>query len=554
VAAGSSPDGALDLVLCASSGYVAQRPSRSSTAVGIRAGRIVAVGLETDLMLLAGRSTRVVRVPGGTIVPGFQDAHVHPTHAGLAMLRCDLHGLTTLADYARKIRGYVRENPQVSWVLGGGWTMSSFREGTPTRQELDRLVPDRPAFLTSKDGHDAWVNTLALDAAGVTSETPDPADGKIRHTVSGDAVGTLSEGAMALVERHVLAPVAADWEEALRRSQAYLHALGITAWQDAHVDDAALTAYLALLAQGELKSRVVAALWWDRHMGLSQVGDLLERRCQGTTGRLQATSVKIMLDGIIENCTAAVNAPYYDFDGTRTTGTGIDFVDPAELREIVTTLDRHGFQAHFHAVGDRAVRSALDACEAARRANGPRDARHHVAHLEVIDPVDIPRFAELGVVANIQPLWAVNKDQMRDLRLPLLGPERGRLQYPFRSLQAAGAVLAGGSDWPVSTPNPLAEFEVATSRVLPEARQAEPFMPEERLSLASIVGAFTSGTAFVNRLDRETGAIAPGRLADLAVLSTDIFAPDAGPVGDAKVVLTLVEGEVVFADSSAVSW
>ena len=269
-------------------------------------------------------------------------------------------------------------------------------------------------------------------------------------------------------------------------------------------------------------------------------------------GRLRASTVKLMLDGVLENFTGALLEPYLDAAGHATANTGIDFIDPERLaRVIAPTLDAAGFQLHFHAIGDRAVRSALDAVETVRRVNEPRDRRPHVAHIQVVHPDDLPRFGALGVGANMQPLWAVYEAQMRDLTIPFLGPERSAGQYPFRSLERAGARLVGGSDWSVSTPDVLQEVEVAVNRVAPESRGIEPpFLPEERLDLASALGAFTIGAAWANGLDDETGTLERGKLADLVVLDRDLFDRGAGEIGDARVLLTLSEGIAVHADPS----
>jgi predicted amidohydrolase YtcJ len=255
--------------------------------------------------------------------------------------------------------------------------------------------------------------------------------------------------------------------------------------------------------------------------------------------------VKIMLDGVIENFTAAMIDDYLDTDGRPSGNRGISFVDPAQLRRAVTRLDAEGFQVHFHALGDRAVREGLDAIEAARRANGWTDGRHHLAHLQVVHPDDRPRFRQLGAVANAQPYWAVHETQMDELTIPFLGSDRSRLQYPWRSLRAAGATLAMGSDWSVSTPDPFLQLEVAVNRISDANRDAEPFLPEERLELVDALAAFTAGSAYVNHLD-ETGSLAVGRLADLAVLDRDLFDRQAGPIGAARVVATFVDGRAVF--------
>ena len=275
------------------------------------------------------------------------------------------------------------------------------------------------------------------------------------------------------------------------------------------------------------------------------MADLLALRARAPRGRFRATSVKIMQDGIAENFTAAMIEPYLDDRGRPGDRRGLSFVGPEALKRHVAALDHEGFQVHIHAIGDRAVREALDAIEAARAANGPNDNRHHIAHIQLVHPQDVTRFARLGVVANAQPYWACLDGQMRELCMPYLGPERVATQYPFAGIRRSGGTLAFGSDWPVSTPDPLKEIQVAVTRVPDGEPEVEPFLPHERLDLTEALDAFTMGTAFVNHLDEETGSIEPGKLADLVVLDRNPFAVDPMSIGETRVLITLVDGQPV---------
>jgi predicted amidohydrolase YtcJ len=516
-------------------------------AVAVQAGRIVAVGEEGEIKPWISPRTRVVHLKGGLLVPGFQDAHVHPLHGGIGRLRCDLHDSRGRAGVLDTIRRYVTDHPDLPWILGAGWYMSDFPGGTPTREELDILVPDRPAFLTNRDGHGAWVNSRAIELAGLDREAPDPIDGRIERRPDGTPSGTLHEGAMGLVERLAPTPGPDDWAAALRIGQEYLHSLGITAWQDAIITPEDQKTYRSAAERGELTARVEGALWWERDRGGEQVDELIERSAGAAIGRFRANSVKIMQDGVLENFTGAMVEPYLDGHGAASDRRGLSFVEPNALRDHVRRLDAAGLQVHFHTIGDRAVREALDAIEAARTANGPTDTRPHLSHIQVIQPIDVPRFAALGAVANAQAYWACHEDQMDELTIPFLGPERTTWQYPFKSLLRAGARLAMGSDWSVSTPNPLLEMEVAVTRVADISRGVhQPFLPDERLTLEEALAAFTLGSAYVNHLDDVTGSIVVGKLADLAVIDRDLFAPDAGPIGDGRVLATFVEGQPVY--------
>jgi predicted amidohydrolase YtcJ len=527
-----------------------------ATAVAVRRGRIVAVGSDDEIRDLAGGKAETVPLGGRPLLPGFQDAHVHPVFAGITMLRCDLDGAEDLDDALARIRAYAQAHPEREWVDGSGWRMEWFPGGTPSKELLDRVVPDRPAFLANRDGHGAWVNSRAIDLAGLTAATPDPRDGRIEHGPDDEPQGTLHEGAAMLVARLVPGPTFAEQLRGLLLAQEHLHALGVTAWQDAIVGEYLglpdpLPAYLAAARDGTLTARVEGALWWDRRRGADQLDDLLDRRRRGHAGRFRAGTVKIMQDGVAENFTAGMIDPYLDACGCQSGNRGLSYVDPADLAEQVSRLDIAGFGVHVHAIGDRAVREALDAFDAARAANPVSRGRHHIAHLQVLHPDDIPRFAELSVTANMQALWAAHEPQMDELTIPFLGPERAARQYPFASLLRAGARLAAGSDWAVSSANPLEGIHVAVNRALPDAEPgAEPLLPGQALTLAEALAAYTAGSAYVNHLD-ETGAVAPGYLADLVVLDRDPFEGPAGEIAAAAVALTYVEGEQVYAAPTA---
>jgi predicted amidohydrolase YtcJ len=512
-------------------------------AVGVRDGRVAAVLPESDAGGLV--ASDVVDLAGGLVLPGFQDAHVHPVQGGVERMRCDLSELETREEYLDGVRAYVAAHPERVWVLGGGWSMPVFGPGGPRAEDLDAVVGDRPAFLLNRDHHGAWASSAALRLAGIDAHTPDPVDGRIERDADGAPTGTLHEGAMSLV-RSVLPPTTEqEYDEGLLVAQAYLHSFGVTSWQDAILgryagtDDPA-PAYLRAVEAGRLTARVRGALWWDRELGLEQVDDLLERRATFTRGRLDAGSVKVMQDGVAENYTAAMSLPYRDECGAVTGNSGLSFVDPALLRDAVSRLDAEGFQVHVHAIGDRAVAEALDAFAAARDANGPSQARHHVAHIQVVSPADRVRFADLDVTANMQALWAVNDEAMTEMTLPFIDEELAGWQYPFGSLARAGVRLAAGSDWPVTTPDPLAAIHVAVNRTDP-AGGGEPFLAGEALTAVQAFAAYTSGSAYVNHLD-DTGVLAPGMRADLAVLDRDPIAGDPLGIASTRVVATYVDG------------
>ncbi len=558
----TAPDRPADSVFLGGAVHTVDPVRPRAEAVAVRDGRIVAVGGAADIRGLVGPRTEVVELGGRSLLPGFQDSHVHPVLGGLQRRQCDLSEHHGASAYLDAVRRYADANPTLPWIVGGGWAMDAFPGGVPTAAALDQAVADRPVYLSNRDGHGAWVNSKALELAGVDASSADPRDGRIERDEAGRPTGALHEGAMDLVSRLTPTPTAEAYRQGLLTGQAYLHQLGITAWQDAIVEARGgevapiLDAYRELAERGDLTARVVGALWWDRHRGLDQIPALVAARDGVTTPGFRPTTVKIMQDGVCEDFTAGVLDPYLDGHGCPTDRHGLSFVDPELLDRAVPALDRAGFQVHFHAIGERAVRESLDAIAAARRANGMNDLRHHIAHIQVVHPDDLARFASLQVVANAQPLWAANEPQMTELTIPFLGPERSSWQYPFATLHRLGARLAFGSDWSVSSPNPLWELHVAVNRLpAPEdlghplaADAQEVFLPTERLDLATAVHAFTMGSAFVNHLDRETGSITVGKQADLVVLDRDLFREPTLAISGARVLLTMVAGRAVYRD------
>ncbi len=493
---------AADLVLRGGAVYAMDAVRSWAAAIAVRGERIVYVGPDGGVATYVGPKTRVVNLAGKMVLPAFQDAHIHPVTGGISHLQCALYDAGT----------------------------------------------------KSSDGHSAWVNSLALETSGVTKATPNPAGGRIdRDPKTGEPVGSLQDSAMDLVKDHAPPVTEQQRQDGLRYALRMLNGFGITSFQDAdvmlggHDGYRSLDTYRVLDEKGELTARVVESLWWERSKGEEQIAGFLEARRKYTKGRVRATTVKIMQDGVMEVQTAALLKSYVGKPGVY----GLTMVAPEALKRAVTRLDKEGFQVHFHAIGDAAVRECLDAVEAARRANGVRDSRHHISHLELLDPADVPRFRQLGVVANFQPLWAFADDYMVKLTLPYLEPERARWLYPIGSLFRSGAVLAFGSDWSVSSANPLEEIEVAVTRMGEKGQTKEPFLPEERIALRDALAAFTIGSAYVNFQDDRTGSLEVGKLADLIVLDRNLFAIRPEEISEAKVLLTLLGGTPVHGDPAS---
>ena len=522
-------------------------------AVATSQGRITHVGDDRDVLDAAGPGATVVDLAGGLLSPAFGDSHLHPAMGGVELAQCHLNSATSAEQCFDIIAAYASTHPDVPWILGGGWSLDLFEGGTPTAAMIDRIVPDRPVLLRNRDHHGAWANSRALELAGITADTPDPKDGRIERDAEGNPTGSLHEGALILVLDVAPKPTRRDLYEGLLRGQEHCLSLGITHWQDALLrelspDVDGLWAYTDAIAADTMTTRVTGALWWDRTRGLEQIDDLLARRAAGSVREdlFRADAIKIMLDGIPENFTASLSRPYRDPCGHDTENFGISFFDRDHVAEIVALVDSHGFQAHFHALGDQAVTDALDAVAHARTVNGDSGIRHHLAHLQVVRPEDLGRFAEVGATANIQPLWARLEPQMTDLVLPFIDPQLAAWQYPFGDLHRADAPLAAGSDWPVTSANPLEGMHVAVNRTAEHSpSDTEPFLPEQKLPLATVWDAYTSGVARLNRREDEIGSIQPGFRADLVVLDRDPFAADPHEIAETHVVSTWFDGAQV---------
>ena len=519
-------------------------PARSwAETIAVSGGRITAVGGWSEVAASVGPATEVIDLEGRFLCPGFQDAHVHPHTGGRTMLLCDVSAARDAGDALRRIGEYAAAHPDEAWIRGGGWRFPWFDGGMPSAALLDTVVPDRPAYLRVADGHAGWANSAALAAAGIDAATPEPRYGRIERLLGGLPQGTLQEeGAMELVERILPGELPEELERALLVAQDHLLSLGITAWQDASVDERLHLAYLRLATEGRLRATVRGALWWDAEAGLDQLDDFEVMRREAM-GRYRAGTVKLMLDGVCENFTARTLTPYLDRAGRPTDNFGMDYVDPGALPGIVIEIMRRGFQPHFHALGDAAVRSALDAVAAARTALGWSDVRPHLAHLQIVHPDDIPRFRRLGVTANVQAVWACADAAMIGLTIPFLGEPRASWQYPFGGLLRAGATLAMGSDWSVTTADPMAQIAVAVGRRVIGDPGAPVFLPEQRISLTDALVGFTAGSAYVNHRDGESGVIRPGAVADLVILDGDPFETD--DIASIRVHETVVGGRTV---------
>ena len=440
-----------------------------ATAIVIEDGRIAYVGDEAGAQAFVKPGVRVVALGGRAVLPGLHDSHVHPMSGGMKLLRCDLEAAGNPGELDAAVRACA-SRLRGPWLLGGGWTPRAFGARQPSRKKLDELVPDRPAFLTNEDGYVGWVNSRALALAGLDTSGPGRVEGE----------------AAAQVRRQIPKPSEAEYREALRRLTALANRFGITSMVDAAASPALVEAYRAADEAGELTVRIVAAQVIDPARDAGQVDELVARRDRVRGRRFRADAAKIFLDGEIVMHTAAMLEPYADAPDRGSLMIGVD-----ALRSIVRRLDAEGFLIHMHALGDGAVRAGLDAIEEAMRENGPRDRRHQIAHLGIVDPADLGRFGALGVAADLQPIWAQVGDSAMKPSQTALGPARSRWMYPMASVAATGGRLLASSDWPSPSMNPFEAIQVALTRQpLDGSRPA--VQPGERVSLDAMLAAWDS--------------------------------------------------------------
>ena len=519
--------------------------SRSwARTVAVRDGRIVYVGADSLPSRLVGPKTEVWDLAGGMLLPGFQDGHVHLLLGGVELGWCTLYTLKTAAAVLDSIAACAAARPD-GWLRGVGWELTAFPGANPSKAQLDRIAPHRPVYMEAADGHSAWANSLALELAGITRATPDPVDGRIeRDPRTGEPSGSLRETAAELVSKLLPEPTDSELGAGLDRALPLAAERGITTIMEASASESLLRAYATADRAGRLTLRVVVAA--DAAPDSTGVQGVVRRlgewRSRYTTPRVRPSTAKLYEDGVIESRTAALLEPYLDRKGDA----GKPIYSQPLLDSLATALERNGWQVHVHAIGDRAIRMTLDAFEHVRVANGAGDARHTITHLQLIDPADLPRFRQLGVVANFEPFWANGDEYLTRLAEPALGPTRSRWLYPIRSVVAEGAVVSGGSDWSVSSLAPLDGIQVAVTHRPPDAPDQPTWRTEETVDLPTAIAMYTINAAYQNHLERETGSIEVGKRADLVVLERSLFDVPVEQLHAVRVMRTILEGRTIY--------
>ncbi len=514
-----------------------------SEAVAVRGNTILRVGTSQEIRGLAGPATAVVDARGGAVVPGLNDSHLHVISGGLSLQQAALGEVRSLDELQKVIRDFAAAHPDRPWVLGRGWTYMAVPGGLPTRQQLDAVVSDRPAVMVAYDGHTCWANSQALKMAGITAATRDPDGGAIvKDPKTGEPTGALKESAQGLVRKLVPAWTREDRLNAVRAAVAMAHRFGVTSVQNAGAGTEDMALFDELRKSGELKVRLYSAM--SAEPGFTEAdADAIDvvRKTYGDDPVLKTGAVKMYIDGVIESHTAVMLAPYANKPLK-----GEPIWKPEEFRRVIAMLDRRGWQVWVHAIGDGGVRMTLDAFEQAAAAN-PAPAigrRHRIEHIETIDAADIPRFAKLNVIASQQPFHGT-PDSL-GVWIPNIGAERASRAWVYGSILRAGGRVAFGSDWAVVSMDPRIGIHTAVNRTSLDGTPAGGWIPDQKLAITAAIDGYTAGAAYASFDERRKGTLAPGMLADIAILSTDIFGAAPERFLDAKVETTIFDGRVVY--------
>ena len=538
-------EGPVDVIIHNAVVYTADEDHSTAEAVAVRGNQILRVGSERDVMRLRRPQTTMIDAHRGSVLPGFNDSHLHFIKGGLDLERIDLSDAVTLAEIQQRVHSWAEEHPDEPWVLGRGWYFPSFADKLPTRQQLDAVVKDRPIQLLSSDGHTSWVNSAALKRAGITRHTANPKDGLIvKDPRTGEPTGVLKEAAVALVTRVVPSPTREQQARGLRSAIAEAHRNGITSVQNAGGTPDEFELYADARRAGDLDIRVYSALSIDGPVSEPELARLDAIGKEYPDDPLFKTgAVKINLDGVIEAHTAVMLEPYVGEQDAGEPRIGAD-----DLNRSVRLLDARGWQVMTHAVGDRAVRMTLDAYAHAARSNSkpPRGRRHRIEHAEVVDAVDFARFGRLDIIASMQPSHGTPDALRIDSWARSVGPERASRGWPYREVLESDGRLAFGSDWPMGALNPMLGLHSAVTRTTPDGEPEGGWFPAQRLALTSAVDAYTSGAAWASFDEQRKGTIAKGMLADLVVMTSDIFAAPPSMLAHTTVAATIFDGRVVY--------
>ncbi len=528
---------AADLIIINANVQTMERNRPTASAIAILGNSIVAVGSDEEIKQLAGATTNLIDAQGRLVLPGFNDAHVHFMSGGFQLSSVDLRDANSPDEFAIRIRDFAATLGKGQWMTGGDWDHERWPDATlPTRELIDLYTPETPVFVNRLDCHMALANSLVLRLAGVTRDTDDPDGGVIVRDAKGEPTGVLKDAAQSLVWK-VFPPRTFDEKLAAARAATdYAASLGVTSVQDMSAG-ADVGVYQMLLNRGDLKTRIYAVWPLPRWDGLGQTGV----RAHFGSAMLRTGGLKGFADGSLGSTTALFFDPY--LDEPNTCGIPSDEMFPSgAMLERVRGADNAGLQTLIHAIGDRANDEVLSIFEQVEGEHGERDRRFRVEHAQHLRPQDIPRFALRKVIASMQPYHCIDDGRWAEKRI---GRERAQTTYAFRSLLDSGAELAFGTDWTVAPLNPLLTINAAVTRRTLDGKQPNGWIPEQKISVDEAVRAYTVGSAFAEFQDHEKGTISPGKLADIVMLSGDIFEIDPVEIEKARVVMTIMDGQIV---------
>jgi len=534
---------AADTIISNARVYTVDARQSWAEAVAIRGERILTVGSATEAMRYRASGTKVIDAGGRLLLPGIEDSHVHFVSGSGNLAKVDLAGTRTVEEVQARIQKFALEHPQAAWIQGRGWMYAAFPGNMPHKKFLDEVVPDRPAIMTCADGHTSWVNSRALALAGIDRRTPDPENGTIVREANGEPTGALLEAADFLVEKIVPKPTPDETLAALREGLREAARFGVVRVHGLGGEFEALDLLDRLRREGALTVRFSTAMWVASPGPSAEEWKAYEEAgLKYDDEWISLGGIKLMLDGVIDSMTGAMLEPYA---GQRESK-GKLFWEPEAFKRAVTEINAKGIQVSTHSIGDAAIRLTLDAYEQGARESGNPDLRNKIEHAEDIAAQDISRFGKLGVIGSFQPLHANPDPAWIGAWIKNVGAEREQRAWAWKTVLDGGGHLAFGSDWPVVTINPWLGLQVAVTRQDSEGRPAGGWLPEQRLSVAAAVHAYTMGGAFAMRREKDEGSIEAGKLADLILVSPNIFEVEPRRIAETKVILTMVGGKVVF--------
>lgn len=535
-----------DLILTNGKIWTGNSPSIFAEAVAIKGNKVIRVGTSAEIRSLGGTNTKVIDLQGKLASPGFNDAHIHFLSGSLGLSEVDLTGASSIEEMINRINEFAQSYPNRKWITGRGWQYTQFPGGLPTKNLIDAAIKDRPVYIRAYDGHSSWVNSKALELAGINRSTTFTGFGEIVRDANGEPTGALKEDAQGLVSKLLPPPTREEKMGALRKGLKLAASLGITSMQNAHGSSEEFTLYEELLSKRELTIRTAVAFSVDEKTTQAEIESFTTIKSKmGKNPLLQANAVKIMLDGVIESHTGAMLEPYSDLAPNESSLTGDLAMPRDEFYRIVQLFDKLGFQIYTHAIGDRAVREALNAYEITRAANGGKDSRYRIEHIEMIATEDMPRFAKLGVLASMEPIHA--DPGSGSVWSSAVGEKRLPNAFAWASLLSNQATLVYSSDWPACiSMDPIRGLHTAVTRRTTEGQPENGWVANQKVTMEQALLAYTQRGAYASFEEDVKGKIAPGMLADIVVFSQDLFTINPMKTHETKVVMTIFDGQIIY--------